>query len=450
MANNTQDKSVITSNSDLIVSQSARIVNRLRGCVYLGYNGCENLFGRGRVALELNKLTGQVDAMGQAMAGRRDELVERAAQAREILAAQPEVSTELKRKIEAARQIDEWRRGAIPLGQRLDERCRPAVQPRTYTLIATDGSQIYPDRHSFATYYLLNTGAIVLRAGTGQAPTVNSIPEIFFKDTDLYDEEGRARAPEYISAQRNRREIQTLADLAEAERTALGGDLSVPIVCIIDGPLLPWMRPDPDHADTINQEIEFFAAQMARLRHASAIPVGYVDRPDSAYVLRILELIDLPIENITRETLRQGRFIQLTDRVLFDGLAPNERTGLFEPNSDANDRYRVRSGGDRIAFVYANMARPERGKDSAIARIEVPGWIASKPAELDIAQAAIYVNCEPTSYPYVLARAHELAVVGQAEKGDLEQMLFQTLLRNGLMPEVSFKAANKLLTGGGR
>lgn len=69
---------------------------------------------------------------------------------------------------------------------------------------------------------------------------------------------------------------------------------------------------------------------------------------------------------------------------------------------------------------------------------------------MDIAQAAIYVNCEPTSYPYVLARAHELAVVGQAEKGDLEQMLFQTLLRNGLMPEVSFKAANKLLTGGGR
>ena len=67
-----------------------------------------------------------------------------------------------------------------------------------------------------------------------------------------------------------------------------------------------------------------------------------------------------------------------------------------------------------------------------------------------LAQAAIYANCEPTRYPYVLARAHELAVVSQAEKADLEQMLFQALLRNGLMPEVSFKAANKLLTGGRR
>lgn len=402
------------------------------------------------MALELSKLTGQVAAMGRAMAGRRDELAERAAQAREALATRPEVSDELKGKIEAARRLDEWRRGAIPLGERLDERRRPAMPPTTYTLIAADGSQIYPDRHSFAAYYLLNTGTIVLRAGTGQAPTVNSVPEIFFEDADLYDEERHIRTPEYISTQRNRREIQALADLAEAERAALGGDLSVPIVCLVDGPLLPWMRPDPDHADAINQEIEFFATQMARLRRAGAVPVGYVDRPDSAYVLRILELIELPIEGITRETLRQGRFLQLTDRLLFAGLAPNERTGLFEPNSDANDRYRTRSGGDRIAFVYANMTRLERGKDSAIARIEVPGWVASDPAKLDVAQATIYANCEPTSYPYVLARSHELAVVGQAEKGDLEQMLFQTLLHNGLVPEVSFKAANKLLTGGGR
>ncbi len=401
------------------------------------------------MALELNKLTGQVVAMGQAMAARADELTGRASQARELLATQPEVSEELKRKIEAARRIDEWRRGCLPLGGRLDERCRPAVQPKTFTLIAADGSQIYPDRHGIASYYLLNTGAIVLRAGTGEAPSVSSVPEIFFQDADLYDEEGRMRSPEFISAQRNRRELAALADLAESERTALGGDLAVPIVCLIDGPLLPWLRPDPAQPEALNQELEFFTEQMARLCAAGAIPVGYVDRPSSAYVLRILELIGRPIEEITRETLRQGDFIQLADRQLFVDLAPNERTGLFDPNSDANDRYRVRSG-DRIAFAYLNVARQAGRENAAIARIEVPGWIASKPAKLDLAQAAIYANCEPTRYPYVLARAHELAVVGGAEKEGLEQMLFQAMLRNGLMPEISFKATNKLLTGGGR
>jgi len=406
------------------------------------------------VALELNKLTGQVAAMGQAMAARADELSGRAVQARELLAAHPEVSDELKRKIEAARRIDEWRRGAVPLGPRLDERRRPQVAPPAYTLIAADGSQIYPDRHSFAAYYLLNTGTIVFRAGTGQAPAVNSAPELYFEDGDLFDEDHRIRTPEYISAQRNRREIQALADLAEAERMALGGDLSIPIVCLTDGPLLPWQKQDAAHVaahdGSLNEEIDFFARQMRRLRAARAVPVGYVDRPNSAYVLRILELVDLPLEKITRESLRRGDFISLSDRFLFDDLRPNERGALFTPNSETNDRYERASGGDRIVFTYANMARLEGAKNSAVARIELPKWAVDEPAWLDTAQTAIFTNCEPTSYPYVLARAHELAVVGQAEKGDLEQMLFQTLLRNGQVPEISFKATNKLLTGGGR
>ena len=278
---------------------------------------------------------------------------------------------------------------------------------------------------------------------------MSSVPEIFFEDADLYDEEGRMRSPEFMTAQRNRRELAALADLAESERTALGGDLAVPIICLIDGPLLPWLRPDPDRPEAINQELAFFAEQMARLRAAGAIPVGYVDRPSSAYVLRILELIGLPIEEITREALRQGPFIQLTDRQLFTDLAPNERTGLFEPNSDANDRYRVRPATASLSRTL-NVARQPGRENAAIARIEVPGWIASDPAKLDLAQAAIYANCEPTRYPYVLARAHELAVVGGAEKEGLEQMLFQAMLRSGLMPEISFKATNKLLTGGGR
>ena len=59
------------------------------------------------------------------------------------------------------------------------------------------------------------------------------------------------------------------------------GDLSVPIVALVDGPLLPWLRPDPQRIDKINEEIDFVIAQLERLRAARAIPVGYVDRPGS-------------------------------------------------------------------------------------------------------------------------------------------------------------------------
>ncbi len=133
--------------------------------------------------------------------------------------------------------------------------------------------------------------------------------------------------------------------------------------------------------------------------------------------------------------------------MLFNGLPPAHLQGLFEPNSNTNDRYQHRSGGDRIAFAYANMAR-QPGVDNA--RLS-PAWKCPagsrrNPAKLDIAQAALYANCEPVRYPYVLARAHELAVVTQAEKADLETMLAQVMMRNGIMPEISLKAANKLLT----
>jgi hypothetical protein len=402
------------------------------------------------VALELNKLTGQVAEMSQAVAQRSDVLRERIGRAKDTLARTPAVTDELRAKIKRAREIDQWRRGALPLGDRLNDRRQVTAQPTQFTLIAADGSQIYPNRHGIATYYLLNTGTIVLRAGSGQAPTVDSAPEIFYADEDLYDADGQIHSPEHINAQRSRREIAALADLAEAERAALGGDLSVPIVCLTDGPLLPWQKQDAERGESIDEEIEFFVQQIRRLRAARAIPVGYVDRPSSAYVLRILELVDLPMEKITRETLRRGKFLLMADRTLFDDLRPNERSAFFTPNSETNDRYEEASSGDRIVFTYANFARREGAKNSAVARIELPMWAIDDPALLDTAQAAIYANCEPTSYPYVLARSHELAVVGHAEKEGLEQMLFQAMLRNGLMPEISFKAANKLLTGGGR
>jgi hypothetical protein len=399
------------------------------------------------VTLELNRLTRQVDVMGQTLAQRRDDAVKRGAEAREWLTTKPEVTDELNRKIERAREIDEWRRGAKPLGNRLDERHCVTRDVPEVIIIAADGSQIFPDRHAVTTYFLVNTGTIVLRKGSGLAPATESAPEIFFSDEDVYDDEGQMVSNEEVSLLRGRREIEALARLAEQERAALGGDLSTPIVALVDGPLLPWLRPDPQRSDKINDEIDFVVQQLERLRKVQAIPVGYVDRPGSAFVLRILELLSLPLENITRESLRMGRFVGLTDRVLFGDLRPNERTGLFTPYSNANDRYARRSGGDRVAFAYLNVAHPSRGETSAVARVEVPGWVAGREDWLDIAQAAIYANCEPTGYPYVLARAHELAVVTQGEKAELDRLLQQVMLRNGMMPEISVKASNKLLTG---
>ena len=139
------------------------------------------------------------------------------------------------------------------------------------------------------------------------------------------------RDPEYINGQRDRREIEALADLAEAEREALGGDLSRPIVTLTDGPLLLWTPKRVSDRETA-REIHHFTGQLDRLRRARAVPIGYIDRPSSAYILRILELIGLPIEQINRESLRKGDFLYLTDQSLFADLGPTSvRDSSFRP-----------------------------------------------------------------------------------------------------------------------
>jgi hypothetical protein len=398
------------------------------------------------MSLELSKLTGVVEEMGREIAQLQRGQASSIGEARVLLAENPEVTEELLKKIARARPTDEWRRGAEPLGDRLLERRHPGGVPNEFVLIAADGSQIFPDRHGIALYYLLNTGSIVLHHGSGQVPVTKSDPEVFYEKKDLFDARGSLHTPEYVGLQRGRREIKALADLAVAERTGLGGDLSTPIVALVDGPLLPWIRQEGEGANALDKEIEFTSGQLDRLRSARAIPVGYVDSPTSAYVLRILELIQLPLEAIDREALRQGPYQQLIDRSLFEDLGPNQRSAVFATNSQANGRYESLSGGDRIAFAYVNVSRDPSAP--IIGRMEFPRWVADDPRALDTAQAVIYENCVPEGYPYVLARAHELAVVTPGEREHLEEMLMRTLLRNGMLPDISHKARNKLLTGG--
>jgi hypothetical protein len=392
------------------------------------------------VALELNKLTDQVEAMGRALAQRQQEAEARIAEARRRLRDHGRVTAELLDRIAVARARDAWRRGATPLAGRLDLRLMPVHPPRPATLIAADGSQVYPDRHGLAPYFLVNTGAIILRQGSGEAPSVSSTPEIFFDTSDLYDEAGQMRDVEYVNAQRDRREIETLADLAEQER--LRSDPQRPIITVTDGPLRPWTSQTDERE--ARRQIQHFGHQLRRLRAARAVPVGYVDRPDSGYVLRILELIGLPDEQITRAGLREGPFRYLTDRALFADLLPGQRTALFALEEEgANPAEDAGDGEDRIVFCYLNVAR-EAGEDRAnIVRLELPAWAGQDEEALDCVHQAIYEDCRLIGYPYVLARAHELAVVGAAERADLERMVGQFMLRHGLLPHLSTKADSK-------
>ena len=369
----------------------------------------------------------------------------------------------LRQKIALARKVDGSWHGADPhpWSQRLDERYRPQPPQVPATLIAVDGSQVYPNRHSIAPYYLINVGGIILRQGSGQAPEVNTLPTIYYEDSDLYDDSGHLQAPEYVNTVRTQHELDALIDLAEAERRALGGDLTRPILALTDGPLLPWQPPQrrtSDGATNSDNLLNRFVERLDRLCALHVIPVGYVDRPASANLLRTLELIDLPQERIDRGTLRHGRYRLLADRLLLAGLEPNERTGLFASTSELNERlsrFGLGGQGYQVVFFYLNVARPASGDQRppvAIGRVELPSWdwVIGDPVMLDLVQQALYTECQLTRYPYVLAHAHELAVVDTFERTRLEAMLEQEMWHCGIAPSISNKQANKGWTGGKR
>jgi hypothetical protein len=81
----------------------------------------------------------------------------------------------------------------------------------------------------------------------------------------------------------------------------------------------------------------------------------------------------------------------------------------------------------------------------------MPAWVGQDPARRDLLHAVAWQQCRVLGgYPYVLARAHELALISSDERRDLEEMVSGALRRRGLDPRPSEKAWQKQLTGGAR
>ena len=53
--------------------------------------------------------------------------------------------------------------------------------PDRLTVAATDGSQIYPDRHEMAPCFLINIGYVLLHYGVSARPLLNSKPRLYYQ-----------------------------------------------------------------------------------------------------------------------------------------------------------------------------------------------------------------------------------------------------------------------------
>ena len=330
-------------------------------------------------------------------------------------------------------------------------------RPERLTVIASDGSQIFPDRHEVANCYLINIGYVAIHYGTGERPVMSSLPTLFFKEEDVYPEWAGRRSTvtrDMVGIKRGAMEFEQVAELAvmarDEGRTAAG---------LCDGTLILWML-EGKPLDFRKEALASYLAAFDRLREVRVPVAGYISDPGSADVVNALRVGLCPEhppncdgcpwkaqqesspgvngQEAGRPGLPCEPVAGVTDDILFARtLKKGERSGVFGSVSKILEDY----GPHRTCFFYMNTG-------SEIARIEIPLWVADDPVLLDLVHATVCDQAEKgRGYPVVLSESHEKAVVRAAERELFYTFLRDTFVKNEVKAEVSLKSLRKMAAG---
>lgn len=397
------------------------------------------------MTLEFHKLTGQIDQMGAYLASREEDLADKLEIALQIMQsyADEALLPAIQERVADAIRKDAGYRGARPLDEPIMSTYAPAEIPVSATIVATDGSQIPPNPHGAAFYYLLNMGTIVVHHGSGQPPEVICEPSLYYEDEHLRIPDRGPITASTVAARRTAAEMMALSEQAWRQR----GEAR-PLLALLDNPLLLIGM---GHEVPEREQLQFnYLSAMTRLLEVNAGLAGYTDRPRSRYVVGLLHLLDLEPEQVVRGALdKDGRLEGLQDTALYRRLLyPGERSALFIQMSPLNKEFKNLAGETHeIAFFYLNTAAA--GQAPKLARIEVPMWVAEDKRLVSEIQSLIYHQCQQVAsrYPYVLTRAHELALVKHDETQQLNVLIEVALARSGIEAEQSEKQLGKAAVG---
>jgi hypothetical protein len=380
--------------------------------------------------LDLHALSGDLDAFGAYQA-------EAQTQRRRCLARACDALEGCAGRWEAVRDAAAERASsALVAGLReAPDATYPAPERATpFTAVATDGSQIYPDRHVEPTCYLINTSRVAFQYGTLEAPVLEATPPHFGHHAKLAErldaELGRV-TNEIVSAQRDEQELEALL---ETSREAHRDDR--PLVALADGTLIRWMIRGMDDRDLEEEMIGRYAALLEDFRREELPLASYVSMPGNAELINLLG-VHLRMDEAGGDPDQEGALAGLRDRWLFaETLAPGERSATFTSASRIQTRYAEE---DRICYFYAHVpAGPDssaHSDDGEIARVEVPRWVADSPDLLDRVHGLVTSECaKGEGYPMILSEAHEHAVIRAPEKERFYQMIERALQEQGLPP----------------
>jgi GNAT superfamily N-acetyltransferase len=389
------------------------------------------------MTLDLAKVSPQLRQMSQRLLDRREQLGLRLEHARATFAAWAPRWEELRDLAEG--RESRAQRLASPR-EPLDMAAPLPELPPDRWVVATDGSQIEPDRHGPSEYYLINIGWAVLRYGDRAAAELASAPTLAYELDDLFisDEQLRRRVPvqgSHLAARRSVRELERAVELAAASE-------GLPLVVLQDGTLLLWVLEERPEDFLREAFLRPYVAAMERCQQLGRPLASYISRPRSTEVSSLLRAATCGGEPAGCRACRprddsQCALDGLHDRMLFERLEEGQRSALFAATlHEKLERYYL---GQRVHFFFVHVG-------SELARVEIPEWVANDTAQLDLVHAVVYDQCQRgQGYPAALTRAHEQAIVRAADREMLRVLLESMFARQGIQARFSEKAAAKRL-----
>ena len=328
--------------------------------------------------------------------------------------------------------------------------------PTAYTVLASDGSQIYPDRHGAAIWFVVNLGRVRLSYGETSTAYLDSQPQLYSDERDVFRGvlgQRQTVTAEDVEVVRTVEELRALLTLAEetAER---------PAVALMDGKLIPWSWAQADDGFKLGH-LEEYGRLLARFRELGVPVASYVSRSGANEVTNLVRLGDCDQRVVNCElcphlaqvkastgsdtmtvaeaqALPCGKPAGLVDSDLFGRLLPaGSRSPLFVERNSSYERIK-----QRAAFFYTHAAGQEIG------RVELPEWAADDESVVSLVHAVVVDQiAKGQGYPVALREAHEQAIVRGPDRAAFLQLLERELVRGGMPVRHSLKSRSKQVPG---
>lgn len=383
--------------------------------------------------IDYQQIYTRIKEIGAGAKERRKKIEERRAQARGLLDTFASELELLRSKVDSAKAVDANIRCAVPLNESIASSHPAPDSAIQTTLIAADGSQIVPSRHDALQYYVINVGAIAMQVSSGNTPEV-------FTDTELH------MLDEFDDTYFSDSQVALQRDVAERKKLLeISKKYSGTIIALTEGQLELWGAVDNENTRDFEKNLQDYLDVLKEMERRQVITSGYVDKPGANWVTRLLEIATIP-ENELNNLKKYRPLLGVTDLWLFSQiLGRHERSAIFKLQAKSAEKY---TGSIAINFFYLNVGDEKKPK---IARVDLPSWVVNDEEALKnlhyalIEQAKIMGN-EP--FPYLLHRAHEIAIVTHREKDEIDQMLAMAIRNNsGEVGEISGKQSAKNLPG---